>query len=557
MRQAEQFDSTVAINRWLKSAFLCAAVGMLAGCGGGGGGSGGDGGVPPTDVELRVAVTAPTATAGQAPSVRSQPAGIDCGLVCSARFALDTSVSLTATAPSGLQFSGWTGDCSGTASTCTLRMGAARSVTATFVAVPQAGGWSGAAVLSAGGAGAPRVGIDAAGQATAVWLQRDAGLSRRSVWASRRALGGSWSAPELIEASDTDFFEVELAVDAASGRLVAAWRSAMSPEVEARVADAAGVWGPTARLNGPGNNINDLQVGIDATGKAVATWSQTAAGSTVTSVWSNRIGGAGTWQGPLRVAVADNDRQDLDPSLAVSANGSAFLVWTRNGSGVMASQSSPVAGWSEPSVLAAGVVSTGVAAPRMVADANGNAMAVWAQGARNSSNQIETTLAAKRFANGAWQGNATVLYAPVATSSLGDVRLAANGLGQFAAVWALPNASVHAAQTDAAGTWASAATVRPAGLELFDLPTIGLDANGNRFATWTERAATPAGTPELWLARATAGAGWAQPAVHQTTPDATGTPRIAMNDRGQAAMVWIVNGNEGSRVISRYFTPDR
>ena len=146
--------------------WLCVAISMLAACGGGGGGGDdGGGGTAPADAELRVAVVYPGASTGQQRWVGSQPVGIDCGLLCSTRFALGTLVSLTATAPSGLQFSGWSGDCSSAALTCTVSMVGARSVTATFVATPQAGGWSDALVLSAAGAGAARVGIDAAGRA--------------------------------------------------------------------------------------------------------------------------------------------------------------------------------------------------------------------------------------------------------------------------------------------------------------------------------------------------------------------------------------------------------
>ena len=529
---------------------LCIAALTLAACGGSD-----DDNAEPTDVDLAVSLVYPGASTGQATWVSSQPAGIDCGLRCINRYALDSLVTLTATAPSGLRFSGWSGACSGAVATCTVRMSGARTVTATFVAMPQVGGWSDAAVLSAAGAGRPRVGIDAAGRATAVWLQNDPASSRRSVWTSHKTSGGEWSVPALLESSDTDFFDVELAVDASSGRIMAVWRGATSPEVFARAADATGVWGTAARINGPGSNINDLQVGIDANGNAVAVWSQTPTGSTVTSVWSNRTGSGGAWQGALQVAVAENDRQDLDPSLAVSANGRAFVVWTRNGSGVLASQAGPALPWSTPSLLAAGAVSTGVAAPRVAADANGNAMAVWAQGARNASNQVETTLAAKRFASGAWQANATVLYTPVITPSLGEVRLSANGAGQFAAIWAQADTSIRAAQTDAAGTWRGAAVVRPSGTELFGFPQVGLDSSSNLFATWVQRATASTGTPELWLNRSAASSGWLQATVHQTTSDASGDQRIAMNDRGHAVIVWVQNSSAGSRVIRRHFTP--
>ena len=66
-------------------------------------------------------------------SVTSSPAGINCGPTCSAKFAI-VPVTLTATPASGSSFTGWAGACSGTGS-CTVTMGADRTVTATFAAL--------------------------------------------------------------------------------------------------------------------------------------------------------------------------------------------------------------------------------------------------------------------------------------------------------------------------------------------------------------------------------------------------------------------------------------
>jgi hypothetical protein len=67
--------------------------------------------------------------------VTSNPAGITCGSTCSANFAQGTSVTLTATPNSGSVFTGWSGACTGTASTCTVSMTQARNVTASYQAV--------------------------------------------------------------------------------------------------------------------------------------------------------------------------------------------------------------------------------------------------------------------------------------------------------------------------------------------------------------------------------------------------------------------------------------
>ena len=63
--------------------------------------------------------------------VLSQPGGIDCGATCTAQFATDSTVTLTATPTPGWSFSGWAGACTGTGP-CAVAMGDPRTVTVTF-----------------------------------------------------------------------------------------------------------------------------------------------------------------------------------------------------------------------------------------------------------------------------------------------------------------------------------------------------------------------------------------------------------------------------------------
>ncbi|HTM20670.1 MAG TPA: hypothetical protein VL172_09190, partial [Kofleriaceae bacterium] len=65
-------------------------------------------------------------------TVTSMPSGIDCGTDCTDSYLDGASITLTAAAAAGSQLAGWTGCDSTTATTCTVAMSAARTVTATF-----------------------------------------------------------------------------------------------------------------------------------------------------------------------------------------------------------------------------------------------------------------------------------------------------------------------------------------------------------------------------------------------------------------------------------------
>ena len=70
-------------------------------------------------------------------TVTSSPAGISCGTTCSASFANGAVVNLAGTPDTGSTFAGWGGSCSGTGA-CSVTMDAAKSVGATFNAIPPA-----------------------------------------------------------------------------------------------------------------------------------------------------------------------------------------------------------------------------------------------------------------------------------------------------------------------------------------------------------------------------------------------------------------------------------
>nr|WP_319394162.1 PKD domain-containing protein [uncultured Desulfobacter sp.] len=86
----------------------------------------------------RIGVTVRKAGTGSG-MVSSEPAGLDCGVVCTETLFPGQAVELTATADEGSKFSGWSGDCSGSG-TCRMILDSPKTVTAQFTGgVPIAG----------------------------------------------------------------------------------------------------------------------------------------------------------------------------------------------------------------------------------------------------------------------------------------------------------------------------------------------------------------------------------------------------------------------------------
>lgn len=86
---------------------------------------------------VRQSLTLTVVGPARAGTVRSSPAGIDCIATCSGTFAHGTRVTLTASPATGHRIVSWGGDCTGTATTCTLTLNSARRATVTFAAVPR------------------------------------------------------------------------------------------------------------------------------------------------------------------------------------------------------------------------------------------------------------------------------------------------------------------------------------------------------------------------------------------------------------------------------------
>jgi uncharacterized repeat protein (TIGR02543 family) len=109
--------------------------------------------------------------------VTSSPTGISCPSTCSVGVYYGNTMTLTASPNTGYSFTGWSGACTGTGS-CALQMTSAKSVTATFTAIPEAltatVSGSGTVTSTPGGIACPSVCTASFGYGTAVNLTASA-----------------------------------------------------------------------------------------------------------------------------------------------------------------------------------------------------------------------------------------------------------------------------------------------------------------------------------------------------------------------------------------------
>ncbi len=531
-----------------------AATAWLVACGGGGGDAGDGGALTRHELLLQVVGGG---------TVSSQPAGIDCGVTCSASYAAGTSVMLTATPAAGQTFSGWTGACSGSATLCTLTISEARSVIATFAAPPPVSGWSAPQVLSADGAGAAKVVIDAEGRALAIWEQLDSGTPTGHVWGSRYLPASGWSAPARLESNVGDIAGTHLSIDRASGRAMLIWHQLTTPgayDLWARVFDPATGWGTSTRIETLSGTVGVSSVGIDASGNAVAVWSQIDARNRF-SIFANQYR-SGAWGSAAAIETNDSvGDTDGDPIVAVAPSGEAVTVWKRSDNGVhfWSNRYVPASGWGTAAQI---VTDTGTSQSfgthDLSIDTNGQAVLVWGQadlvsGTADWNNAIWF----KRFTAGSWQSASTRVAAPVPNRQgfISNPVLSMNAAGTSLVSWVGQDQSIVSAAAAPGSGFGAVATVRPvAAQSVTTLPRTGIAAQGDAMSSWTETGSAGG----VQVSQRAPGGAWTAPS-RQENVEPTTDPALALNERGNAVLAWtqIAASNGATRIVVRRYASGR
>jgi len=340
-------------------------------------------------------------------------------------------------------------------------------------------GWGVAAPLDTGSANNPQVAVDATGGALAVWLQNNG--TRVNVMASRYA-NSAWSQPIPIDANDNyDANAPRLAMDA-NGNAIAIWIQ-YDGNANSLYANryANGTWNGAVLLETSNNTApRDTTIVCGENGQAIAAWAQPETQGGMETLYANRFTPSGGWSGA--VPIEADAGAAFFPSAAVDPAGNALVVWQQVGS-IVANRFVVGSGWGQAAPI--NVAMNGASIARVGLDAAGNAMAVWTQiiGTRNAVH-------ANRFSLSSGWGLPAPISDP-AVGHAYDPQIVVDKTGNALAVWDQETSTINQARhlhtnRYVLGSGWSTATLLDTDAASSTSPRMAIDASGNALLVWQQ-----------------------------------------------------------------------
>ena len=413
---------------------------------------------------------------------------------------------------------------------------------------------------NSGDARYPRVAVDAAGNAIAVWQQPGLDiLGFRSIWASRFTPATGWGPPEVLEIDDGTADSPQVAMDA-SGNAIAIWQQSDGTRTNlwanhytlgvgwggatlVEVDDSGDARLPSG-LSGPTQSI-----GIDSGGNAMVFWllvapePPTVGNDLIYSGMASRYTPGGGWGAPVQLSA-----NALDLQIGVAAAGNAIAVWRGRPSfggatAVVANRFTPGSGWDEFAFNISRNHSGAQWGPRMAMDAAGNTLVAWS-GCTDFCDDVLVNRYSVSF--GWWEGVQVLFSDSVAVSYTPAVAI--NDAGDALVAWRqsdiYPNTSLWA-QRYSQGAWQGAEGVHPGPGDdpgPFGDPSAAIDAAGNAIVAWGARFVDQAvpSVPDLFASRYVVGMGWEAAMVIEANGVLGNAlfPEVKYGADGGAMLVW-------------------
>ncbi|WP_281078376.1 Ig-like domain-containing protein [Variovorax paradoxus] len=360
------------------------------------------------------------------------------------------------------------------------------------------GSWSSGSTLSTPGtynALFPQLRFDNQGNGLALWMQVDD--TGAEVWSSRFSKGSGWQTPTRLDRTVGSSYAPSLAIDA-DGNAFAVWGKRETQYGNSDIWGArftpAGGWQAAVRLGSSANigtydQAEQPQVAVDGTGNAYVLWVQTASN---TPVWVARYQAGSGWQPAVSLGAARLG-EPYAPRLAVSSSGQAMALWNSyDGSAYRfdlwcSVLATPGGSWTSPALLEND--DTGDASSQaVVADSAGNFHAIW----RQSIPVYGSELVHRQYTPGSGWNTATAISTRNGSYQNRAPSLVADRNGNLMALWGVgfggEEEGTFARRYTAGEGWRSTLRVGATGGRAAISTSLDVQADGSIAATWVEPA---------------------------------------------------------------------
>jgi len=363
-----------------------------------------------------------------------------------------------------------------------------------------------------------------------------------------------WTGEELAEFSNSGVaWSPRVAFDGA-GNATSVWRQITGDTWQIwanRYVPGEG-WGEPERIQSvTSDDANGPQVAVSLTGDAVAVWRQLDGGRYV--VWANRYVWGRGW-GTAEAIQADNSGEAYDPQIVIDANGTAVCVWEQFDDpsySILANRSVAGEAWSGPTLVED---SDDLYAqnPQLAGGPAGSVIAVWEQ----SSDGELFSIWASEFVPGASWGTPELVETNDAGSAARP-RIALDPAGNGIAVWRQTSGeldNMRANRYTAANGWGTAQLIEQDDTGNVGNPRIALDEAGNATVVWRQY------DGELWNIRANrydvANSTWGAAEFIETDDSGSASRhRVAVDPAGNALAVWRQFDGERYNIVGVPYDP--
>lgn len=412
----------------------------------------------------------------------------------------------------------------------------------------------------------PEVAAGPAGNAFAVWVENES-----KIWVNRfDAASVSWGRAQMLESECTRGLVrtglPHIAIDP-SGNVFVVWgRDGNDHRGHiwgARYDVTGGIWGKAILIEtNNADDARDPQIAVDGNGNAFAIWYQAnnAGGGPDkrSHIWSNRyIAGKG-WDSAKRID-GDDATYSSYPKIAADRNGNAVAVWTEyagegKGNNIMSRRYDGASGmWTRAALIDKEAVNAQIAF-----DSSGNLSAVWQKIGIPGTSGGPSTLWFNRYsiAPDSW-GKAQ----PVTSGKAGDSvspQIALDKNANLLVVWERnargmeggdqPGSSLWGSRYMTGKGWGKPQLIIAGEAEHFG---VGVDGDGNALAVWSAKSGAHR---RIWFNRYVDGKGWGSATLLETDDAGDAIhPQVAIDGSGNGIAIWSQSdGKRRNIVVNRY-----